>query len=244
MPKTEMDRSGTIIIKICIFSIILSITALFLSFVFHKWIYIDETTNTLQKNNTVIILDAGHGGEDSGAVGVDGSKEKDINLNIALSVGDILKSAGYTVIQTRIEDELLYSNKEKGSLKMQDLSARLKICNETDNCIFISLHANKFSQEKYNGLQTFYSTNDEKSKFLALKIQNNVKEYLQNENDREIKVATSAIFLLNNAKNPAVLVECGFLSNKEECAKLNDETYRKELACLISKSVIEFLEET
>lgn len=240
MPKVEMDKTGKIIIKICIFSIILSLTALILAYAFNKWNGKTSETGVGKLTSTVIIIDAGHGGEDGGATAPDGTKEKDINLSIALALGDMLKSSGFEVIQTRTDDRMLYTTKENGTLKMQDLANRLKVANSDENCIFISIHANKFSQSKYSGTQTFYSKNDPKSRELAQIIQKNIKNLLQNENNREIKEATSSIFLLDKAKNPAVLVECGFLSNPEECNKLKDETYRKELSSLIYDSVIEF----
>ena len=121
MSNNEMDRSGAIIIKICIFSIVLSLTALILSFIFHKWIYQDDYTVNQARNFPTVILDAGHGGEDGGAISSTGIKEKDLNLSIALKVGKMLEAQGYSVIQTRTEDKMLYTTKNKGSLKMQDL---------------------------------------------------------------------------------------------------------------------------
>ena len=102
---------------------------------------------------------------------------------------------------------------------------------------------NKFSEDRYSGLQVFYSQNSDDSAILANKIQTNVKEYLQNDNDRETKKASSNIYLLDNIKTPAILIECGFLSNPDECTKLSSEDYRKELAGVIYSSVVEFLDE-
>lgn len=240
MQRNEMDKSGLIIIKICIFSIVLSLTALLLCGIFNYF-----NTNSANKTTwtvpQTIIIDAGHGGEDGGASSADGTKEKDLNLSVALNLGKLLESDGYSVIYTRADDSMLYTTSE-GSKKMQDLKNRLKIAKENEEAVFISIHMNKFTQEKYSGLQVFYSNNNKASEQLAKIIQTNTHDFQQNENNREIKAAGSNIYLLHNIKNPAVLVECGFLSNPKECEKLKDETYRKEIALVIYSSLIEFFE--
>ena len=238
MQKNEMDKSGLIIIKICIFSIVLSLTALLLCGIFN-YFSTNYSNKTAWTAPHTIIIDAGHGGEDGGASSADGTKEKDLNLSVALNLGKLLESDGYKVIYTRSDDSMLYTSSE-GSKKMQDLKNRLNIAKENEEAIFISIHMNKFSQEKYSGLQVFYSTNNNTSRELANIIQTNTHKFQQNKNNRETKTAGSNIYLLHNIKNPAVLVECGFLSNIEECEKLKDEIYRKEIALVIYSSVIEF----
>ena len=240
MSNNSMDKAGQTIIKICIFSIILSLTALVLCAVFQNWTK-ETNTRPLNIRETIIVIDAGHGGEDGGASTVDGTQEKDLNLSIALKLGEMLKSSGYNVVYTRTEDKLLYTEYKKGSLKMQDLKNRLNIANSAENTIFISIHMNKFTQEKYSGLQVFYSQNDTASLELANIIQNNAKNKLQPDNNRKTKMAGSNIFLLDNINTPAVLIECGFLSNNDECSKLKNETYQKELSAVIYSSVVEFL---
>lgn len=241
MQKNEMDRTGSIIIKICIFSIILSLTALLLSAVFNYWTNADRNANTSINEMPVVVIDAGHGGVDGGAVAKDGTKEKDLNLAIALSVKDMLETSGIEVVMTRQTDEMLGQDEKYGSRKMQDLKKRLDIVNDIDNCVFVSLHMNKFSQSKYSGVQVFYSKNNDKSSVLAETIQKNIKNYIQSDNEREIKKAGSNIFILDNIKTTGVLVECGFLSNEHECELLKSEEYRKELASVIYLSVVEFL---
>ena len=240
MQRNEMDKSGLIIIKICIFSIVLSLTALLLCGIFNYFNTNSENKVALTAPKTIII-DAGHGGEDGGASSADGTKEKDLNLSVALNLGKLLESDGYSVIYTRTDDSMLYTTPEGGK-KMQDLKNRLSIAKENEEAIFISIHMNKFTQEKYSGLQVFYSNNNKASEQLAKIIQTNTHDFQQNENNREIKAAGSNIYLLHNIKNPAVLVECGFLSNPIECEKLKDETYRKEIALVIYSSLIEFFE--
>ena len=188
----------------------------------------------------VIVIDAGHGGEDGGAQSTDGILEKDINLAIAKYLDDYLFLSGFETVMTRSDDRLLYGNGEQNRKKFYDVRNRAEIAKQYDNSIFVSIHQNKFPIEKYSGLQVYYSKNDPRSKTLANIIQSSVKEKLQPKNNRETKAAGSNIYILNNAESPAVLVECGFLSNGEEARKLNDKEYQKKLAFVIFTSVTEF----
>lgn len=240
MTKNEMDRSGAIIIKICIFSIILSLTALLLCGLFQYFDGLKNKAIWSDEIGKIIIIDAGHGGEDGGASAPDGTKEKELNLAVAATLGKMLEASGYTVIQTRSDDIMLGDDSYSGSAKMRDLKRRIEIAEENDNAIFISIHMNKFFQAKYSGLQVFYSKNNKSSVELANMIQNNTREYLQKDNNRQSKEAGSNIFILDRISSPAVLVECGFLSNPEECSRLKDMEYQKELAAVIYASVIEF----
>ena len=139
----------------------------------------------------VIIIDAGHGGEDSGAIGVTGVLEKDLNLSIALKLCEALKQKGYTVILTRTEDKMLYLPEEniKGMRKISDLKNRCKLTENFKDCILISIHMNSYGSSKYSGLQVYYQEDNDESKLLASKIQNSVRESLQQENNRQIKSA-------------------------------------------------------
>ena len=194
------------------------------------------------RTTPTIILDAGHGGEDGGAQG-NGLLEKDINLDITLRLSSLLRERGVNVVLTRDSDILLYDKDSdfKGKKKSQDLQNRLKITNSYENPILVSIHMNYFAQTQYSGLQVWYSKNDARSKILANHIQANVKSTLQPNNNRVTKEATSSIYLLHNATCPAVLVECGFLSNPEEARALNDENYREKLANVIFQSIITYI---
>ena len=190
-----------------------------------------------------IILDAGHGGEDGGAVGADGTMEKDINLSIAKKLQQLLLVSGFNVRMIRDSDVSIYSDgmetiKEK---KVSDLKNRLNIANESENNILISIHQNKFPQSQYNGTQVFYSENNPGSKELAENIRESVIGFLQPENKRETKPATKDIYILYNCKNVAVMVECGFLSNDAELQKLKDETYQDEMAFSIYCGFLEYI---
>lgn len=189
-----------------------------------------------------VILDAGHGGEDGGAVGKDGTAEKELNLSIATMLSDMLRASGVKVIMTRTEDVLLYDRNVdyKGRKKSLDLRARLEVANANPDALFVSIHMNAFPNKKYSGLQVYYSKNAGESRALAENIQSTVKTLLQPENDRKIKKAGSSIYLLDRAPGIAVLVECGFLSNDEECEKLCTVKYRRQLAFALFDAICSF----
>lgn len=184
-----------------------------------------------------IILDAGHGGEDSGAVGVDGVLEKDLNLSLTMRLRDLLVFEGWNVILTRADDRLLYDPDLPLSHKEQDLRTRLDYSKRYPDAIFISIHMNKYPAESCKGLQVYYSPNHASSQTLAERLQSHVKTYLSADNHRQCKAAGSSIFILNRIQIPAVLVECGFISNREEAALLADDTYQKKLAAILAAGI-------
>ena len=188
-----------------------------------------------------VIIDAGHGGEDSGAIGSGEVYEKNLNLEIALKLGEYLKSSGYDVIYTRTEDKLLYSEEQniKGLRKIHDLKNRVLIANSYEKALFISIHMNSFGAQSCSGLQVYYSSVTDGSKILAQKVQSSVVEKLQPNNHRAIKEGKD-IYLLENSENDAILIECGFISNPEECKKLLEKEYQKELCFAILCGIIEY----
>ena len=200
--------------------------------------------NTPSDVTPTIIIDAGHGGFDGGASTDDGYAEKHINLNISLHLRDLLVMSGYNVVMTRtedisLEDEGLDTVRER---KRSDIYNRMKIMEETDNAIFVSIHQNHYSSERYWGLQVFYSGNfSEYSQPMAEAIQETVSELLQPDNDRQIKECGTSVYLLYNAKKPAILVECGFLSNHKEAELLKTEEYQKTISCCIYMGLLEYL---
>ena len=193
-------------------------------------------------NKKVIIIDPGHGGEDRGATGVNGSFEKDLNLEISLMIGDELIKRGYTVVYTRTSDRLLYKEDEniKGMRKFYDLKNRCAFAEEYPDAIFISIHMNNFGASKYSGLQVYYSGKNENSKRLADSIQSAVKTNLQNDNNRKVKEG-GGLYILEHCKATSVIVECGFLSNEEECKKLSEKEYQKELSLSIVYGIIGYI---
>lgn len=190
-----------------------------------------------------IVLDAGHGGEDGGAVGVNGLLEKTVNLKVAENLHDILRLSGIPVVMTRTEDKMLSDPDAaiSGKRKMTDLRSRLKIAQAIPEGVLVSIHMNSFSQAKYRGLQVYYSPNHKGSAVLAETIQEGVKTYFQPDNQRQIKQADSSIYLLAQCDRPAVLIECGFLSNPEECACLGDEAYLGEMSTVIFSAICHYL---
>ena len=186
-------------------------------------------------SSPVIILDAGHGGFDGGAVAKDGTVEKDINLKICLKLASLLKSSGYNVILTR-EADVSTDDVETDKIpsrKKSDLRNRLKLMKDFPNSVFISIHLNKFTTAAASGAQIFYSEKEEESKILAEDIRKSIVSMLQKDNTRVNKKSTSSTYILHNATVPAVLVECGFLSNSEELKKLKNSEYQNQMAFTI-----------
>lgn len=195
-------------------------------------------------NQPIVIIDAGHGGFDGGAVSDDGTVEKDINLSIALYLQEYLAIFNIKTIMIRetdcsVEDNGLNTIRQK---KSSDLHNRMKIMEETDNAVFVSIHQNKFPDGKYSGTQVFYSpkTKDE-SQVLAQTIQDYIVNTLQKDNKRQIKECGTSVFLMYNAVKPAVLVECGFLSNYEETQRLKSSEYQKKIAFCIAMGIQNYL---
>ncbi|MBE6537475.1 MAG: cell wall hydrolase [Ruminococcaceae bacterium] len=201
-------------------------------------------TAASQTNKKTVILDAGHGGEDSGAIGSDNVYEKDLNLEITFKLGEYLSAAGYNVVYTRTEDKLLYTEEQniKGMRKINDLKNRMKIANSYDDAIFVSIHMNSYGAAECSGLQVYYGVESEKSRALAEKVQSETVKRIQQNNKRKVK-SGNGIYLLENSINPAILIECGFLSNPEECKKLSEKEYQKELSFSILCGIIEYIKE-
>ncbi len=193
-----------------------------------------------------VIIDAGHGGPDGGTSASDGTLEKDINLQIAHKVNNILNSMGVETVMIRTEDISVHNEDAKTirEKKVSDIKNRLSVLNNTDNAVFVSIHQNHFSQEKYSGTQVFYSKNNPDSFALADNIRHSVITGLQPDNSREIRQSGKEIYRLHHAENPAVMVECGFLSNFEETKKLKDEKYQQKLALFIALGILDFINKT
>ncbi len=187
-----------------------------------------------------ILLDPGHGGEDGGTAAADGTLEKTINLAVALNLRDMLRVCGYPVSMTRDTDISIHkadclSAREK---KVSDMHNRLTLYNQSD--LVISIHQNHFSASKYDGAQVFYSGNVDRSKDLAQSVQQRIVRELQPNNTRQIKKATDGIYLLHHAQPPSILVECGFLSNPEECNKLRTPTYQQAMAGAVFAGLLDY----
>ncbi len=227
-------------LKVVFVSVVLVVIAL-LFFLWGTNIFSDNTHVVSSESVPVItvVIDAGHGGIDGGAQ-VNGVLEKDLNLEIALKLREFLSLYNVRCVLTR-DSDILLADPDASSRKASDLKNRVKVAKESENPIFLSVHMNKFPEEKYSGLQVFYSKNNPESEALALKVQSNVAEKFQKDNTRSVKEAGSNIFVLDRLECPAVLIECGFMSNPSELEKLSKEEYQNELAFIIALSVIDFL---
>lgn len=201
----------------------------------------DEPANA--KGKITVIIDAGHGGRDGGASTESGVLEKDLNLAVALKLRDLVSQLDAYVVMTR-ETDVMLADESSEHKKRDDLNARLGMARERENCIFVSIHMNKFPVEKYSGLQVYYSKNNEESRALAEAIQAGAGQFLRKGNARTVKAADSSIYILHHIEAPAVLVECGFLSNPEEAALLGTEEYQNKLAAVIFAAIAGHLAES
>lgn len=190
----------------------------------------------------VIVLDAGHGGIDGGCSTADGKTEKVINLNILLSVRDMGRLFGYEVDATREKDTSIHDKGVTGirNQKISDMENRLEIFNKYPNAVCVSIHQNTFSDPVYNGAQMFYSDKNPASEELAGVMQRKFVDNLQPDNQRETKLCGSELYLCYYCNNPAVMIECGFLSNPEEAAKLTDKSYQQKVAFTVFSGITEF----
>lgn len=191
----------------------------------------------------VIVIDPGHGGFDGGTTSVYGKTEKEYNLAISLILADFLRADGFTVVMTRTddsstEDPNLATIREK---KSSDIRNRMDLMNTYENCLFISIHQNYFSDASCHGAQVFYSPNNPQSKILAQTIQRTIASLAEPDNTRAIKKSDSSIYLLHKAQRPAVLVECGFLSNPENALKLDTMEFQQKIAFAISRAVYHYI---
>lgn len=215
---------------------------------FYVFKFLRATSNVSAENSPgkceyTIVIDAGHGGADGGAVASDGISEKVINLEIAYKLNYILRAYGLNTVMTRTDDESIHDSNAKTlrEQKVSDIHKRMSIMESDENNIFVSIHQNKFSNSSLWGTQVFYSPNTTDSAVLANCIQNSVCSLLQNDNKRVIKKSGSNIYLLYYAKRTAVLVECGFVSNPQENQLLENSDYQRKMAFSIAFGIMEYI---
>ncbi len=188
---------------------------------------------------SVVLIDAGHGGVDGGASAPDGTLEKDVNLAIAKDLYAVLTFVGVPSTLVRDEDVSIHDAgcttiRQK---KVSDMKNRLKQYDAS--AMVVSIHQNHFSVSKYSGSQVFYSPNHPISRVLAQTVCDQIEAQLQSDNTRQIKAATDSVYLLHHTIQPAILVECGFLSNPSDTAKLKTTVYQQQLAMLIASGILE-----
>lgn len=197
-----------------------------------------ERVETMSERPCVVI-DAGHGGADPGKVGVDGSLEKDINLEIARRLQKFLVMADVDVVLTRDSDAGLYEE-DAPNKKVQDMKNRVSIIEEKNPDLTVSIHQNSYHEEYVHGAQVFYYAGSEESKELAERMQHVLAVELDPENTRQAK-ANDSYYLLKKTSVPIVIVECGFLSNNEEALKLSSDIYQEKAAWAIHLAILQHL---
>lgn len=195
----------------------------------------------VQESRRIVVIDAGHGGFDSGKVGIDGTLEKDINLIIAKKLEKLLTAADIQVVMTRTEDTGLCDEHTENK-KKQDMIQRLSLMNQTSADCIVSIHQNSYPEESIDGAQVFYPAGSLEGNTLAALIQNELILDVDPSNHRMEK-SNDSYYLLKNASAPIVIVECGFLSNRAESKKLVDDTYQQKLAWAIHLGILQYLNE-
>ena len=204
---------------------------------------VEVNAKTTDNNTYTVIIDPGHGGNDPGKIAVNNAQEKDINLSVSLKLKEIMEEEGITVIMTRETDEGLYDESDSNK-KSADLQARCEIINdvyaEGDRVIAVSIHQNSYTSEDIKGAQVFYYSKSEEGKKLAEIIQESFIKNLDGTNTRVAK-ANDNYYMLLNTDCPAVIVECGFLSNWTEATLLVDEDYQQKVADAVYEGIKEYL---
>ena len=193
----------------------------------------------------VVVIDAGHGGQDGGCVGVNGCVEKNINLAIAKNLADLLRASGFEVVMTRDSDVSIHDDGVVGvrQQKISDMENRLEIIKSYPESVFVSIHQNRYTSPEYFGGQMFYTTNNP-SNFRLAQIMQQEFAQLQDGNDREIKLIDNGLYLFKDTQQPAILIECGFLSNENDALLLSDSVFQKKTAFTIYKGLMNFYGDT
>lgn len=185
------------------------------------------------RRGSTIVIDAGHGGVDGGATSCTGALESAFNLQIALKLEDLLHLLGHDTLMIRREDVSIYTKGETiAQKKVSDLKERVRIANQTPNATLVSIHQNNFSDSRYSGAQVFYA-GTEGSEALAKQLQTAFVTTLNPGSRRQAK-KSEGVYLMERVSCPAVLIECGFLSNPEEEGRLRSEAYQKKICCVIA----------
>lgn len=236
LKKLWANRIGALIVLLCAYLLVFGFISTY-----------DEPIKAIPADSgaglPVIILDAGHGGIDSGCVSINGAEEKDINLSIMLKLREMLRAAGFDTVITRDSDKSIHDIgiTGLGKQKKSDMENRLKIVNSIPNAVFVSVHQNQFTDPKYYGAQMFYPEGSAESERLAGILQHAIVSNLQPENQRETKPVGDEIYLLHFAQCPAVMAECGFLSNQAEADKLESEEYQSMMAFSLFSGICEYV---
>lgn len=220
----------------CMYVLSLTLLVLFAA----RGVHQAATVSAEMPKSTLIILDAGHGGTDGGSSAQDGTKESTINLEVTLKADAVLGLLGADTLLVRNMDTDLSdaSAQSISQKKVTDIRNRVALVNSHPDSILVSIHQNTYPEERYSGAQVFYSG---EGKALAEKLQTNLAQALDPSNQRQAKTISPDVYLMNHVTVPAVLVECGFLSNREEAAKLKSAEYQRQLAVAIGVTIVNHL---
>ena len=199
-----------------------------------------KSVTTVADTGYTVVVDAGHGGNDPGKVGVNDEKEKDINLQIAFCLKECLEEQGIRVVLTRTDDNGLYEESDTNK-KAADMKKRCEIITGENANLVISIHQNSYTDSSVHGAQVFYYTHSAKGRELADCIQKQIKNSVDKDNNRPVK-ANNNYYMLIHTPCPTVIVECGFLSNPDEAVKLCDSSYQKSIAKAVTDGVLDFLD--
>ena len=205
-------------------------------------VYVAGETVDAKQEKLCVVIDAGHGGDDPGKVGINGANEKDINLEIAELVKVFLEANDITVVMTRESDDGLY-DADAPNKKVQDMKRRIALIDETAPALTVSIHQNSYPEEYVHGAQVFYYSGSTQGKRLAESIQTELVGRVDPENKRQVK-ANDSYYLLKKTGIPIVIVECGFLSNGAEAEKLCSPGYQERIAWAIHIGILRYLNET
>lgn len=201
--------------------------------------YVATMNSNVAVGEPCVVIDAGHGGADPGKIGVGGSMEKDINLKIAQLVKQYLEANDVKVVMTRTEDMAL-CDESQSNWKVQDMKKRIKIIEDANPMVAVSIHQNSYTEGYVQGAQVFYYENSKEGEALASVLQQELIHTLNPENTRQIK-PNSSYYLLKKTNVPIVIAECGFLSNWEEEQKLNTKEYQERVAWAIHMGIMKYL---
>jgi len=235
--KRKLTAAGMLPVYIAVCAIFLLLT-----------VFGDRAVTTMAEsmpieNRLCIIIDAGHGDPDGGAVSCTGVFESGINLQISNRLRDLFRLLGYETVMTRETDSSVYTQGNTiGEKKVSDLKERARMVNATENAILLSIHQNHYTDSRYSGAQMFWAET-EGSRELAEALQKSFVIHLNPGSNRSAKKC-QGIWLMEHVECPAVLVECGFLSNRAEEAKLRDSGYQKRICCVIVSTISQFLSNT
>ena len=230
-----MKNRSALVLAVCLFALVLGMCL-------YSAPRLAKEASAYVQATPVVVIDAGHGGEDGGASSPGGVLESGLNLQFALRMHDLLQFAGVETVMLRETDTALYSDGCSGiaEKKVSDLKNRVLLTNQLPNAVLLSVHQNFFTESKYRGAQVFYAKTDG-SRELAERLQDALRTNVDPDNHRQVK-PSQGVYLMEHVNGTAVLVECGFLSNAAETALLQDEGYQQRLSAAVCGALTEWLE--